>query len=194
MNKLSKIFALGVLACGFAGLVMSGCKSAPELSRDRAQALIQAQYDHQTPSGITITVDNTGLRQGLAAGYWKLTKVYPNQRWADYTLTDAGKKVLKLAGGGDVIQWRPDSGTDFNFLIVTTTANTLKAKDVQDPQDEMLPDVPNARGASFTEAVNMDGVPQPLQEMAHNPGNRLSSKRQADFSLDNGQWKVHGIV
>lgn len=194
MKKLWSVYALGALALGCAGFLTNGCKSTPDLTKDHAQSLIQAEYDHQTPAGITITVGKLGLEQGLTAGYWKLTKVYPNQRWADYTLTPDGEKVLKLAAGGDVIQWRPETGTDFNFLIITTTANTLKAKDVADPQDEVLPGVQQAKGASFTESVNMDGVPQPLQDMAHDPGNKLSSKRQADFSYEGGAWKVHGIV
>jgi len=32
-----------------------------------------------------------------------------------------------------------------------------------------------------------------LQEIAHNPGNRLSTKRQADFTLEGGAWKLHSI-
>jgi hypothetical protein len=36
-------------------------------------------------------------------------------------------------------------------------------------------------------------VPDPLQNIAHNPGNTLSSKRQADFSLEGGAWKLHSI-
>jgi hypothetical protein len=36
-------------------------------------------------------------------------------------------------------------------------------------------------------------VPAPLVNIAHNPGNRLSNKRQADFALENGGWKLHSI-
>jgi len=194
VKKLFKVYALGALMFGVAGLLMTGCKSAPDLSRDNAQALIQSHYDSQTPSGVTITVDNVGLKQGLTAGYWKLTKVYPNQRWADYALTDAGKKVLKLASGGDVIEWRPEQDGQSHFLIVTTTASTKRARDVQDPQDEVLAGVSTAKSVTYTESVNLNGVPQPLQDIAHNPGNKLSSKKQADLSYENGTWKVHGIV
>ncbi|HTX75729.1 MAG TPA: hypothetical protein VMD29_05950 [Terracidiphilus sp.] len=193
MKKLFEVCALGALAAVGAGLLMSGCKSTPELSKDTAQSLIQAQYDKQ-PSGVTITVDETGLKQGLTAGYWKLTKVYPNNRWADYTLTPDGKKILKLDGGGDVIQWRPEQGSPFSFLIVTTATNPLKVRDVQDPQDEVLPGSSAAKSVTFTEAVNLTGVPQPLQDIAHNPGNKLSSQKQADLTWDGMNWKLHGIV
>jgi hypothetical protein len=178
-----------------AGLVMDGCKSAPVLTKDNAQALIQTHYDSEATSGVTITVDKLGLQQGLSAGYWKLTKIYPKQEgWADYTLTPEGKKVLKLDAGGDVIEWRPGADGEFHFLIVTTAANTMRAKEVEDPQDEVLAGVSTAKSVTYTESVNMTGVPQPLQDMAHNPGNKLSSRRQADMSYEGGSWKVHGIV
>jgi hypothetical protein len=173
---------------------MTGCNSTPELTRTSAQSVIQSHYGSQPPSGVTIVVDKVGLQKGLTAGYWKLTKVYPNQRWADYTLTAEGKKVLKLSNGGDVIQWRPEQDGESHFLIVTTAANTMRAKVASDPQDEILPDVKSAKSVAYTESVNMDGVPQPLQDMAHSPGNRLSSKKQADLAYENGAWKVHGIV
>src|SRR5689334_16045357 len=101
--KKLRIYALGALAFAVAGLLFIGCKSAPELSKDSAQALIQSHLDGQAPSGITITVDKMGLQQGLSAKYWKLTKIYPKQAgWADYTLTPEGQKVLKLSSGGNV--------------------------------------------------------------------------------------------
>lgn len=194
MNKLLKICGFAAFTIGSAVLLVTGCKSAPELSKENAQALIQAQYDQQTPSGITISVDNLGLKQGLTAGYWKLIKVYPNQRWADYTLTPEGKKVLKLASGGDVIEWRPGEDGQAHFSVVTVAANAYKAKDVQDPQDETIPGADTSKSASYTESVNMTGVPQPLQDIAHHPGNKLSSKKRADFSYEGGAWKVHGIA
>ncbi len=175
------------------GLLLSGCKSAPELTQAKAKALIQAKYDQTPAVGVSITVDDLGLKQGLTAKYWKLTKVYPNNRWADYTLTDDGKKALKLLAGGEVIQWRPDQNTAAHFVVVTAVANHLRVKDVKDIQDEILPAVDTAKGAEFTEAVNMDGVPDALQAIAHNPGNKLSTKRQADFSLENGAWALHSI-
>jgi hypothetical protein len=189
------MFALGVVATVCAGTLMTGCKSAPDLSKDNAMALIQSHYDSQAPSGVTITVDKVGLQQGLTAGYWKLTKIYPKQQgWADYAISDGGKKVLKLQNGGDVIEWRPGADGEFHFLIVTTAASTMRAKDAQDPQDEILSDAKTAKSVTFTESVNMTGVPQPLQDIAHNAGNKLSAKRQADLTYENGAWKVHGII
>jgi hypothetical protein len=194
VNTQSRIFLCGVICAAAAGLAVTGCNSAPELTTTSAQAVIQSHYDSQSPSGVTILVDKAGLQQGLTAGYWKLTKVYANQRWADYSLTPEGKKVLKLSGGGDMIQWRPEQDGDFHFLIVTNAANTMRAKVIGDPQDEILADVKSAKSVTYTESVNMNGVPQPLQDMAHNRGNRLSSKKQADLAYENGAWKVHGIV
>jgi hypothetical protein len=162
--------------------------------------MIQAKYDQTPPAGANITVDDLGMRQGITAKFWTKSKDYPNKFWADFTLTDFtltpdGKKALKLSGGGDVIQWRPESPTDKNFsvVVVTVAANHLKAHDVTNIQDEVLPGVTTAKSADFTEAVNLDGVPDGLQNIAHNPGNKLSSKRQADFSLEDGAWKLHSI-
>ena len=128
------------------------------------------------------------MRQGATAKYWDRTKVYPNKYWADFTLTADGKKAIKLLSGGDVIQWRPSSADDKNYSVVVTTVatNHLKAHDVKDPQD----DVGGTKAAIYTEAVSLDGVPGPLQDIAHNPGNKLSTKRTATFSLDGGVWKV----
>jgi hypothetical protein len=190
-----KIFAFGILAFLGTGLLLTGCKSAPELTQAKALALIQAKYDQTPPVGASITVDDLGMRQGAMAKYWDRTLVYPNKFWADFKLTPEGAKVVKLPGGGDTIQWRPDSASDPHYSVVLTTvaANHLRAHDVTDPQSEVLPGVSTAMGASFIEGVNLDGVPGPLQQIAHNPGNKLSTKRQADFSLENGAWVLHSI-
>lgn len=191
-----KIFVFAVLAILGAGWMLSGCKSAPELTQANAQTLIQAKYDQTPAVGANITVDHLGLSQGITGKLWTLTKVYPNKYWADYTLTADGKKAVKLPGGGDVLQWRPDSADDkgYSLVVVTVAANHLKAHDVKDPQDEVLPGVSAAKGAAFIEGVNLDGVPDAVQQIAHNPGNKLSTKRQADFSLENGTWVLHAIV
>jgi hypothetical protein len=195
VKSILRAFASAVVAVGCASLLLTGCKSAPDLSKDSAARLIQAHYDGQAPAGITITVDKVGLQQGLTAGYWKLTKIYPKQQgWADYTLTDAGKKVLKLQSAGDVIEWRPGADGEYHFLIVTTNASTMRAKDVQDPQDEILADAKTAKSVKYTESVNLTGVPQPLQDIAHNAGNKLSSKKQADLAYEDGAWKVHDVI
>jgi len=172
---------------------MSGCGSTPDLTKATALALIQANYDQQPAKGVTIEVDQMGLKQGLAANYWKLTKIYPNNRWADYTLTDVGKKALTLDAGGDVIQWRPETGNESHFFVTTVAANHLKAKEVQDAQDEVVPGVSTAKSTVFTESVVLTNVPQPLQDMLHNPGNKPSSKRHADFALNGDAWSVHSI-
>jgi len=41
--------------------------------------------------------------------------------------------------------------------------------------------------------VDLTGVPDVLQSIAHNPGNQLSTSRQAIFVLDNGAWKLQTI-
>ena len=94
-----------------------------------------------------------------------------------------------------MIQWRPESETDksFSAIVTTVAANHLKAHDLKDVQDETLPGVATAKGVQFIEGVNLEGVPDALQNIAHNPGNKLSTKRQADFSFEGGAWKLHSI-
>ncbi|MGA9668927.1 MAG: hypothetical protein WBQ94_06945 [Terracidiphilus sp.] len=195
MKKAGKFQVLGALVLLGAGMSLNGCKSAPELTAANAQALIQASYDQTAPVGASIMVNDLGMQQGITAKYWMRTKVYPNRYWADFTLTDDGKKIIKLPVGGDVIQWRPDSGTDthYSIIVVTVAANHLRAHDINNIQDETVPGVDAAKGANYTEGVNLDGVPGPLQDIAHNPGNKLSTKRHADFSLEGGAWKLHSI-
>jgi hypothetical protein len=173
------------------GLLVNGCKSAPELTAANAQALIQANYDQSPAVGANIRVDDLGMRQGATAKYWDRTKVYPNKYWADFTLTADGKKAVKLPGGGDVIQWRPDSADDKTFAVTLTAVatNHLKAHDVKDPQDE----VGGTKTCVFNEAVSLEGVPAPLQEIAHNPGNRLATRRTATFVLDGNAWKLSSV-
>jgi hypothetical protein len=77
--------------------------------------------------------------------------------------------------------------------MTTVAANHLKAHDLGDLQDEMVAGSDTAKGAKFTEGVNLTGVPDTLQEIAHNPGNKLSTRRQADFTLEGGAWKLHSI-
>jgi len=195
MRIARSLHTLGTLALMAAGTLVIGCKTAPELTAGQAQALIQASYDQTAPAGANIVVNDLGMRQGATAKYWTRTKVYPNKYWADFTLTDDGKKALKLPDGSNVIQWRPDNPRDtkFSVTVISVVANHLKAHDVNNIQDETLAGADAAKGASYTEGVNLDGVPGPLQDIAHNPGNRLSRKRHADFSLEGGSWKLHDI-
>ncbi len=189
MKVWSAVLVLG------AGLAVAGCKSAPDLTQSQAQALIQADYDHGQPQPISIQVNNDGMVQGALAKYWTRTTIYPNKYWADFKLTDEGKKVVKLHDGGDKIEWRPQSLADKNYTygMLTVQQNHLRAHDVGEITDEMIAGVDTAKGAGFTEGVDFTGVPDVLQQIAHNPGNRLSSKRHADFALVNGAWTVHSI-
>jgi hypothetical protein len=194
VSKQMKIWAAGALVVLGAGLLMTGCKSAPDLSKPAALALIQADYDKRPAEPATIAVDELGLKQGINSNLWKLTKVYPNNRWADYALTDNGKKSIKLAGTADSIQWRPEEGSkDFHFFVITVAANHLKAKDVGDAQDDVVANVQTAKSAGFTEVYDWTGIPDSVQTIAHNAINRLSTRRQADFALVNGAWTVHSI-
>jgi hypothetical protein len=186
---------LGVVAVVSAGLVVAGCKSAPELSKDQALKMVQDKYDQTAPVGINILVNDAGMQQGAKAKLWDRTKVFPNKLWADFKLTAEGKKAVTLPGGGDTIEWRPASLEDKNYTVVVTTvaANHLKAKDIGDLQDEMLPGADTAKAGKYTEAVNLTGVPDLLQQIAHTPGNKLSLRKQADFALENGSWVLKRI-
>ena len=186
------LFMMGLLT---AGMALAGCKSAPDLTQAQALSLVQADYDHGTPQGISIQVNNDGMVQGAQAKYWNRTTIYPNKYWADFKLTDTGKKVVTLPNGGDKIEWRP-SGVDdtkYTYRMVTVQANHLKARSVGDITDEMAPGVDTAKGADFVEAVDLTGVPDLFQQIAHTPGNRLTAKRHAIFALINGAWTVHSI-
>jgi hypothetical protein len=191
VKKMQWMLSMGAVAMLGAGLVLSGCKSAPPLTAADAQKLIQAKYDAQPAVPAAVTVDDTGMQQGFAAKYWTRTKQYPNKFWADFTLTDEGKKAIKLSTGKDVIEWRPVSATDktFKVVVMTAVANHLKARDVQDPLD----DGTGGKTVIFNEAFDLTGVPQPLVDIAHNPGNKLATKHTANFVLDNGAWKLASI-
>lgn len=193
MKKPIIFSTLGVLVVG-AGLLTVGCKSAPELTKAKAQSLIQAEYDNRPAEPLTIAVNDMGLKQGINAKLWKLTKVYPNMRWADYTLTPEGKAAFKLQSGGDVIEWRPEQGnSDFHFFIITTKANHLKAKEVADPENDVVAGVDKAKGTSFTEVDNFEGIPDSVQTLAKNSINKITTRRRAEFELANGDWKLHSI-
>ncbi len=171
-------------------MVVAGCKSAPELTQAQALTMIQAKYDATPAAGVNIIVNNDGMVQGATAKYWNRTTIYPNKYWADFTLTPDGKKVVKQVAGGDVIKWRPDSPTDtkYSIVLVTVAANHLKARDIKDIQT-----VGETKTVTFTEAVDLTGVPNPLVSIAHNPGNMLTSSRTAEFVLDGGAWKLQAI-
>ena len=188
MRKTVLMSALGSCALLGAGLLLTGCK--PDLPVAGAQAMIQAEYDHRPAAAVNITIDETGLRQGVTANYWLMTKLYPNKYWADFQLTPEGKKVVKLPAGGDTFQWRPESLTDkrFTLVISTVAATHLKARDLQDLQDEV-----GGKSVVYNEAVGLEGVPDALANIAHNASNKLASKHTADFVIEGGAWKLKGI-
>ncbi len=190
VKNAAKMIVLGTLSFLGAGLLLSGCKSAPELTAAQAQALIQAKYDAMPATGAIIAVDEQGLARGVTDKYWERTKVY-NRFWGDFTLTPEGKKVLTLQKGGDVIQWHPLNAGDKNYTIniVTVATNHLKAHEVGDPQD----DVGGSKIASYVEVVSLDGVPNELRLMADGPGNRFSSRHVARFVLDGETWKLQSV-
>jgi hypothetical protein len=191
VGKVIRMRLLGTVALLGAAMIFAGCKSAPELSAANAQALIQAKYDADPAVSTNIVVDDLGMREGVTAKYWDRSKAYPNKYWADFKLSEDGKKSVKLPSGTDIIEWRPASMDDktFSVIVSTVATNHLKAHDVADPQDE----VGGTKSATFNEVKSLDGVPAPLQGIAHNPGNHLSSKKTATFSLDNGAWKLQSI-
>ena len=186
--KMNVLLALAIMS---AGLLVAGCKSAPVLTQDQALAMIQAKYDATPAVGANILVNNDAMFQGATAKLWNRTIIYPNKYWADFTLTPDGKKAVKLNGGGDVIKWRPDGPTDTKYVYVmtTVTGNHLKARDIRDIQDVGS----KAKTVSFTEAIDLTGLPPVLVGIAHNPGNTLSTTRQAQFVLDNDAWTLQSI-
>lgn len=190
MKNAGKLQTWGTLALLGAGLLWTGCKSAPPLAQADALTIIQAKYDQSPPVNSAIVVNDLGMREGVTAKYWQGAKKYPNGYWADFKLTPDGQKLVKLASGGDTIEWRPDSPDDPHYSITVTTvaANHLKARDAQNVED-----VGDTKTVEYTEDVNLTGLPDPLQGIAHNPGNRLSVTRTATFTLDGGAWKLGSI-
>jgi hypothetical protein len=186
-GKMQALVAMALLSAGF---VVAGCKSAPELTKQQAQSLIQAKYDSLEPQTVSISINDRGMQQGVTAAYWTGLKRYPNGYWGDFKLTPAGQKALKLVEGGDVIQWRPAAPQDPHYaLAVTSVASVkLKADDLGDVTDSG-----DNKTISFNEQLDLTPLPAPLAEMAHNPGNRLSTKKTATFVLNNGTWALQSI-
>jgi hypothetical protein len=195
VKNMLQMKALGLAALLGAGMILAGCKSAPELTKDQALKLVQAKYDATAPAGATVVVNEQGMIQGATGKLWERVKVYPNKYWADFKLTDTGKKAVKLANGGDTIEWRPSGLADKTFVVTVTTvaANHLNAKDLGSIDDTTVVGVDTAKAVKFNEAVDLTGVPQLVQDIAHNPGNSLSEKRTAEFALVNGAWTLHEI-
>ncbi|MGA2571272.1 MAG: hypothetical protein ABSF23_12195 [Terracidiphilus sp.] len=185
-----KMQALGAFVLLCAGLWMAGCKSAPELTQAQALALIQAKYDQTPATPFNIAVDDRGMQLGVRANYWLGTKRYPNGYWADFALTADGKKVVKLPGGGDAIQWRPSGPTDprYSIVVVPLVSSHLKARSLGDVQN-----LADSKTVKFIEDVDLSGLPDALQNIAREPGNKVSTPRLATFTLANGAWTLQSI-
>jgi hypothetical protein len=172
------------------GLLAAGCKTAPPLSQTDATSMIQANYSQAAPVPITIVVNDLGMREGVTAKYWTGLKKYPNGYWADFKLTDDGKKLVKTSNGNDVIEWRPENPTDSKYAITMTTVATShpKVSHVGDAED-----VGSTKTVAYSEDVNLDALPSALQGIAQNPGNELSTAKHANFVLANGAWKLDSV-
>jgi hypothetical protein len=189
-----KVQALAALVLlGVSGF-LAGCKSAPELTKDQATAMIQAKYDKDAGTVFNIAVDDPGMQKGVHSNYWLLVKRYPNGYWGDFKLTPDGVKVLKLQGGGDTIQWRPDGpATDqrysnYTIVVIPLVASKLKTHNIGDVQT-----IADTRTVTYMEDVDLSNLPAGLQAIADNPANKLSTKRMATFALANGAWALQSI-
>jgi hypothetical protein len=189
-----KIQTLAALVLLGAGGFLAGCKSAPDLTQDQAKTMIQAKYDKDPGTVFNIAVNDTGMQQGVHANYWLGVKRYPNGYWADFKLTPDGVKVVKLASGGDTIQWRPDGPTtdpkysNYTVIVVPLAPSKLKMRNPGDVQT-----IADTRTVTYMEDVDVSNLPAPLQAIADNPANKLSTKRMATFTLENGAWTLQSI-
>ena len=190
MKRAVRIQALAVLALLSAGGFLAGCKSAPDLTQDQAKAMIQAKYDSGPGTVFNIAVDDVGMQKGVHANYWAGVKRYPNGYWGDFKLTPDGAKVVKLQSGGDTIQWRPEGPKDptYTIIVVPLTASKLKLHSMGDVQT-----IADTRTVTYMEDVDLGNLPAPLQGIAQNPANKLSTKRMATFNLANGAWTLQSI-
>jgi hypothetical protein len=194
VKRALKLQFWGAVLIMGAGLAAIGCKSTPPLSQADAQKLIEANYAQQPPEPVHIYVDYNGLKQGVDAKYWTVVKAFPaNKNWGDLDLTDEGKKAIKLDDGTTTIHWRPDEQNKGHFYVTTVKATHPKISEVSEPQDDVVPGADAAKSCKFTATSNLEGMPDPVNRMAHATGNILTKRHTAEFTLDNGNWKVHGI-
>lgn len=152
--------------------------------------MIQAKYDKDPGTVFNIAVNDRGMQQGVHANYWLGVKRYPNGYWGDFKLTAGGMKVVKLESGGDTIQWRPDGPNDPNYTIIVVPLVPSKLK-IRNPGD--VETVADTRTMTYMEDVDLSNLPAPLQALADNPSNKLSTKRMATFTLTNGAWTLQSI-
>jgi len=185
-----KIQTLAALVLLGAGGFLAGCKSAPDLTQDQANTMIQAKYDKDPGTVFNIAVNDRGMQQGVHANYWLGVKRYPNGYWGDFKLTPDGMKVVKLQSGGDTIQWRPEGPNDPNYTIIVVPLTPSKLK-MRSPGDVQT--IADTRTVTYMEDVDLSNLPAPLQALANNPANKLSTKRMATFTLANGAWTLQSI-
>lgn len=190
MKNAGKIQTLAVLVLLGAAGFLAGCKSAPDLTQDQAKAMIQAKYDKDPGTVFNIAVNDAGMQQGVNAKYWLGVKRYPNGYWGDFKLTPDGVKIVKLQNGGDTIQWRPEGPNDPNYTIIVVPLVPSKLK-MRNPGD--VETVADTRTVTYMEDVDLSNLPAPLQAIADNPSNKLSTKRMATFTLANGAWTLESI-
>jgi hypothetical protein len=188
--RSKQIRMLAAAAALGAGLLTGGCKQAPDLTQAGATALIQANYAQAAPVPATIVIGDLGMRAGIDAKYWQGVKKYPNGYWADFKLTDNGKKLVKLASGGDTIAWRPDGPNDLRYGVTVTTVPTvpLKAQGIGEVEDDG-----GGRSVAFTEAVDLSSLPAPMQGIAQDSANTLTAHRKASFVLKDGAWALDSV-
>jgi hypothetical protein len=191
VKNVGKCKSFGALAILSLGLLAGGCKSAPPLSKDDATSMIKANYTQAAAVPITIAINDSGMQQGVTAKYWTGLKRYPNGYWADFKLTDDGKKVLKTSDGKDVIEWRPENPGDSKYSIAMTTIVTSQPKvsHVGDPVDVDA----TSKTVTFSEDANLDALPGPLKQIAQSSTTGLSTSRRASFVLANGAWKLDSV-
>ncbi len=190
MKNAVKIQTLAALVLLGASGFLAGCNSTPDLTQDQAKAMIQAKYDKDPGTVFNIAVNDRGMQQGVHANLWLGVKRYPNGYWGDFKLTPDGAKVLKLQSGGDTIQWRPDGPNDptYTIIVVPLVTSKLKTRSIGDVQT-----IADTRTVTYMEDVDLSNLPESLQAIAQNPGNKLSTQRVATFALVNGAWTLHSI-
>jgi hypothetical protein len=194
VKNAGKIQALVALVLFGAVGFLAGCKSAPDLTKDQAKAMIQAKYDKDPGTVFNIAVGDRGMQQGVHANLWLGVKRYPNGYWADFKLTPDGEKVVKLPNGGGTIQWRPEGPTtdpkysNYTIVVVPLTTSKLKTRNIGDVQT-----LADSRTVTYMEDVDLSSLPAGLQAVAQNPPNKLSTQRVATFTLANGAWTLQSI-
>ena len=131
---------LSVVFLGISGLMMTGCKSAPDLTAGQALSMVQAKYDQTPPVGVNILVNDPGMLRGVDGQALGADEDVSQQDLGRFQADPRGEEGCVLPDGGDMIEWRPASLDDKDYTIVVTTvaANHLKAHDMGDLQDEMV--------------------------------------------------------